>query len=223
MTFYSRISLRTDHGSTGTLIDILRRDRGLGGQHRLVWTLFSKESHAQRDFVFRQSDRDTWLVLSQREPVDAHHIWDITTKPFEPKLHAGQRLYFRLRANPRVSVRSDTGKRVKHDVIQHTRMSNRAADGTLPALADVLLAAAHEWLSTQGDRAGFAVSPDQMVADCYVQQEFPRDDGGRVSFRSLDYRGILSVTDPGAFIPAVQAGFGGGRAYGFGMMLLSRV
>jgi CRISPR system Cascade subunit CasE len=223
MAYLSKVSLRRDDGSTGTLIDILRRDKGLGGEHKLVWTLFSEAEGAKRDFLFRRGERDGWLVLSQRMPVDRHHIWDIETKHFNPTIHPGQELAFRLRANPRISVRTNDGRRVKHDFIQNRRMELRKEDGSLPPLADVLPSASHEWLARQGKRAGFGVEPDLCVADCYVQHSFPRDGGGQASFRSIDYRGILTVTDPGKFLAGVYSGFGGGRAYGFGTMLLSTV
>lgn len=222
MPFLSKVSLKRDNGSTGTIVDILRRDRGLGGEHRLVWSLFSQGQGAKRDFLFRRSNNDGWLVLSQREPIDHHNIWHIETKSFQPTFHEGQKLAFRLRANPRISSRSECGRRVKHDHIQNVRMMSRAVDGSIPSVAEILPSASHGWISRQGERSGFSVALDQMVADCYVQQRFPRNSGGVVSFRSLDYRGILTVTDVDAFINAVHAGFGGSRAYGFGMMLVTK-
>lgn len=222
MAYLSKIALKRTSGSTGTLIELLRRDRGLGGEHKLIWTLFSMAEGAPRDFLFRRGERDGWLVLSQRAPVDNHHIWDVETKRFSPEFHTGQQLAFRLRANPRVSIRGEDGRRVKHDVITHHRLAHRTADGSLPSVADVLPEAAYQWLSRQGERSGFAVDSERMIADCYTQQQFPRDGGGQVSFRSLDYRGVLTVTDPEHFSMGVLTGVGGGRSYGFGMILVSR-
>jgi CRISPR system Cascade subunit CasE len=224
MAYLSKVNLKNDKGSTGTLIDILRRDRGLGGEHRLVWTLFSEDQHLDRDFLFRRAQGDGWLVLSQRKPVDVHNIWNIETKDFSPKIKDGDKLAFRLRANPRIGTVSSGGRRVKHDFIQNERMRLRLPDGSLPPLSEVLPVASHDWISRQAERSGFSVEPNHLLADCYVQQQFPaRTGAGRIQFRSLDLKGILQVQDASRFVQSVLSGFGGARAYGFGLMILGGV
>jgi CRISPR system Cascade subunit CasE len=223
MPYLSKIKLRTnDHGSTGTLIDILLRHQGLAEQHRLVWVLFSEASHAERDFLFRKIDGGGWLVLSQRKPLDHHNIWEIETKTFQPDIRTGQRLAFRLRASPSIATRDEAGRRVRRDAILTTQMAQRRPDGSLPPISEILPTAAHAWLSKKGEGAGFTVDRKELVSDCYVRQEFAKEGEGTVRFRSIDFRGVLTVSNSDDFMPSVMSGFGNGKAYGFGMMLLSK-
>ena len=222
MPYLSKVALKTDKGSTGTLIDILLRDRGLAGQHRLLWTMFSDPDHADRDFLFRKCLGDGWLVLSRREPVDQHNIWNIETKTFSPSIQNGERLAFRLCASPSISMRNEAGKRVRHDAILHARLARKRPDGSLPPTHEILPSASYDWLSRKAEGAGFSVDRKDVLADCYVQHQFPKDDGGRVSFRSLEFRGFLTVANADLFLISVMSGFGCGKSYGFGLMLLSR-
>ena len=221
MPFLSKVTLKTAGGSTGTLRDIIRQNCGIGGQHKLIWTLFSEVEGASRDFLFRSVESDKWLVLSQRKPVDRHAIWNIESKPFNPVVQNEDRLSFRLRANATVSIRNDAGKRVRHDVVHHAILSGDRPNGKLPKTADVLPSAAYQWLSAKGKKSGFCVSPENLIVDGYTEHRFPSSSGS-ASLRSVDFTGFLTVTDKDRFLPSVLSGFGGGKAFGFGMLLLSR-
>ena len=224
MTFLSKVTLKNNAGSGGALADILRRStNSVPGEHKLIWTLFGKSGDEQRDFLFRRGDREGWLVLSERMPNDAHEIWDISTREFSPKLTIGQRLNFLLRANPMVSTRDAKGKRVKHDAIMMARYDTKDAKGKRTPLNQVIPDASFEWLNHQAQRSGFEIQRGEIYADGYVQHRFPKTAHQTVSISSLDYKGVLTVTDVDKFQKTIRMGFGGGRAYGFGLMMISRI
>ena len=44
-----------------------------------------------------------------------------------------------------------------------------------------------------------------------------------MSFSTLDFEGLLTVSDPGTFLSSIVRGFGAAKAYGCGLMLIRRV
>ncbi|MDN2565197.1 type I-E CRISPR-associated protein Cas6/Cse3/CasE [Aquibium sp. A9E412] len=98
-------------------------------------------------------------------------------------------------------------------------------------------AEAHKWLDAQGVANGFR--PDPLPADeaqgapaagfeleHYFTVALPGDRRGRRKgeprFGVFDMKGILTVTDPAAFLAKLAAGFGRAKAYGCGLMLIRR-
>ena len=85
-------------------------------------------------------------------------------------------------------------------------------------------AAAIRWLAGQSDKAGFALRGETAV-ETYRQHELSKRSGGNrtVQFSSVDYSGLLEVTDADRFIKPMARGFGRAKAFGCGLMLIRRV
>jgi len=232
----SRVRLRAD-APVAALAPVLlpaEQHARTGVAHRLLWTLFADHGDRCRDFLWREEGargavpgRTSFLVLSARRPVDRHHLFEIDSKTFEPVLAPGDRLAFALRANP-VVTRADprTGKARRHDVVmdQLLRMPDTPrAEARLMAAID----AGRDWLTGQGERAGFRLVRDDegvgLRADGYDQL---RVDRGRrdkpIRFSVLDLEGALEVTVPALFLDALYRGFGKAKAFGCGLMLIRR-
>lgn len=220
----SRLRLRKD-GSAAALARLLvptggaapRSDAG----HRLLWSLFADDPDRRRDFLWREDAPGAFMTLSARAPVDAHGLFCLETKVFAPVLRAGDRLRFRLRANPVVSRPAARGQRGKrHDVVMH------ALHGIPPgqratAREGAILEAGRAWLEGQGRRNGF--TPDEAVAvDGYETIRIPRDNAPPARFGRLDFEGTLTVDDPASFLTRLALGFGHARAFGCGLMLIRR-
>jgi len=186
--------------------------------HRLVWSLMPADPDARRDFLWREEAPGRFLVLASRPP-DASVLFDVEAKPFEPTLASGDRLRFMLRANPTVSSSSTDGRSARHDVVMHALRAvpqpERAA--ARPALAQQEGAA---WLDRVGKQNGFAVEPG-LRADGYQTLQLPRA-GRAIQLGTLEYEGVLQVTDPKAFVARLVAGFGRAKAFGCGLMLVRR-
>src|SRR5699024_11498435 len=66
-----------------------------------------------------QGGMPLFYVLSQTQPL-SNPLLQVSSKVFAPKLSAGQRLAFKLRANPTICV-TENGKQKRHDVLMHTK------------------------------------------------------------------------------------------------------
>lgn len=187
--------------------------------HRLVWSLMPPDPDARRDFLWREEAPGRFLVLASRLP-GSSALFDVEAKPFEPALATGDRLRFVLRANPTVSGPATAGRRgARHDVVMHALRAvprpDRAA--ARPVLAQQEGAA---WLDRVGQGHGFAVEPG-LRADGYQMLQLPRA-GRAIQLGTLEYEGVLQVTDPAAFVAGLAAGFGRAKAFGCGLMLVRR-
>jgi CRISPR system Cascade subunit CasE len=120
------------------------------------------------------------------------------TKPFNPAFTAGQRLCFRLRANP--TVKRD-GKR-------------RALLGEGEQRA---------WLDRKGVEAGFRVVRAEVTPEGASWGRKPAGGGTLVlTHHAVRFDGVLEVTDPARFRLAVQSGIGSAKGFGFGLLSLAR-
>lgn len=207
--------------------------------HRLLWTLFADDPERRRDFLWREerpgsgtSGRGGFLVLSEREPVDAHGLFDMDPpKVWAPVLSGGDRLAFSLRANP-VVTRKDGGRRSKrHDVVMDQLRA--IPKGQRAELRDAAMReAGRAWLDRQASEHGFAVLVEEdeqaeekrplLRIDGYEQLRIgrPREKPARLSV--LEFDGVLEVREPDRFLSALHRGLGKAKAWGCGLMLIRR-
>lgn len=197
-------------------------DQQFGASHRLLWSLYSDGPARQRDFLWRQTRAGEFLMLGTRAPVDTHGLFELEHKDFVAELASGDRLGFNLRANATVSHPTARGQRgVRHDVVmnalhalpQGTRAESRHA---------AMQVAGRDWLVRQGETHGFALCGDTVV-DGYDRVVMARQIGKPAVFGVLDMSGVLEVTDPERFLTKLAQGFGRGKAFGCGLMLIRRV
>ncbi|MBU8546675.1 MULTISPECIES: type I-E CRISPR-associated protein Cas6/Cse3/CasE [Roseomonadaceae] len=189
--------------------------------HRLIWALFSDGPDRQRDFLWRQDSPGQFLALSPRPPNPLHDIFEIESKDFAPTLTAGDRLRFRLHANPVVAQPQGPGQRGKRqDVVMHALYATPKGQRASVRL-DLAQESGRAWLARQGTAHGFRPLGDVAV-DGYETIRIGRGPKAPMRFGVLDFEGLLEVTDPAAFLPALAAGFGRARAFGCGLMLIRR-
>lgn len=219
----SRARLRRDTAATSSLARLLVPD-GEGPRvaagHRLVWALFADTPDRRRDFLWREEAPGRFMALSARPPTPVPDLFEVEARPFEPALAVGDRLGFTLRANPVVSRSGAPGQRgTRHDVVMDALRSlpreERAA-----ARLEVATTAGLEWLQRQGVAHGF--KPCTVGVDGYEPTRVPREKGRPIQFSQLEFTGMLTVTDPTTFLPALAGGFGRARAFGCGLMLIRR-
>lgn len=233
--FLSRVSLRRDVPAQALAPILLPAEPGarLGATHRLIWAMFPSTPDAERDFLWREEGRGelspgraSFLILSKRPPVDAHGLFTIDEpKPFTPVLRPGDRLAFALRANP-VVARSVPGSRARsrrHDIVMDRLSAIPKGDERAERRREVMIEAAHAWLTSQGERTGFCLDePAGLRVEGYHRLRIPREQAPAVAVSVLDLEGRINVTDPGRFVPALAAGFGKAKAFGCGLMLIRR-
>jgi len=195
--------------------------------HQMLWKLFPGDPEASRDFLFRQDEDQRWPVfylVSLREPDSGNDLLQVASKPYRPQLRSGETLSFSLRANPVHTRKTDDAnpkKRKRDDVVMHLKRQYQKADeDTVPTQAELAQEAGEQWLARQGERRGFEIV--SVRADNYRQARL----GARsrnIQFSTLDFTGLLRVTEPDAFANALCKGIGSAKAFGCGLMLVRRV
>lgn len=190
--------------------------------HQGVWKLFSNGEQRPRDFLFRvdrQGGRPLVFTLSERPPRDSTGLWSIATKPFDPELEAGDRLAFRLRANPTIR-RKEAGAKAgeRCDAVYDQRRRDKAA-GVERTVQEVAQEVGERWLARKGVEGGFRVH--QMAVDGYEIHRFPKK-GATISVATCDLEGLLEVTDVAAFGNTLKNGIGSAKGFGCGLLLVKR-
>lgn len=127
-----------------------------------------------------------------------YYLRPVETKEFDPAFRAGQRLYFRLRANPTVKRE---GKRWGLYREEEQR----------------------SWLVRKGQQGGFEAEGVVVIPENKVTGR-KTTDGARheMVHHSVRFDGVLRVSDPERFVQTLGAGVGSGKGLGFGMMSVRR-
>ncbi len=222
--YLSRVELSSGPGALAAWASALKDSARFDQGHKLVWTLFSRGKATKRNFLWREIDTGSYMILSQDAPADETKLWRIATKRFEPELSAGDRLAFSLRANPAVAVKVPGQRGKRADAVMHAkRPTTERTANELPAFgAGKRQSAALDWLFRRKHRLGVDFDCDRCSAAGYGVIRAGRGPTGVISFAAVDYEGVLEVRDPVAFTSALLAGIGKAKAYGCGLMLIRR-
>jgi CRISPR system Cascade subunit CasE len=194
--------------------------------HRLVWTLFnSGASVVERDFVFRAElgRVPRILCVSAREPVDPTGIWIVETKSYDPRLRAGMRLAFSLRANPVVSRPGKDGRSRRHDVVMDAKRQSRETGGDPFSYPEAVQSACSAWLMRRRDRMGAEIDEKSLRCDGYRVLRIRRGKGqGVMTLGTAEIQGHLTVRDPDALREVLFSGLGHGKGFGCGLLMVRR-
>lgn len=238
----SKLTLRRDAASVAPLIEVLNPaapGERLNIDHKLLWTVMPEnirsgpagpDTGRRSAFLWRRdSDEGQFYMLGPR-PVTDTPFFHVETKPFAPALLVGDRLAFDLRANATIDRKigaDDAGKAVRQraDVAMDLMKKEKEAAGGgkgwyAPRRQALAETAAEAWLQRQGTANGFRL--EALHLDAYRTQTVPRGAQGKARFGVLDLKGVLTVTDPEAFLSRLVAGFGRAKAFGCGLMLIRR-
>lgn len=133
------------------------------------------------------------LPVSQRNPA---------MKSFHLDLRRGQRLAFRLRANPTARRRCSDGERRRVALYDDSEQM--------------------DWLERKAQQGGFALvsvrSGGQTTVGGSVYRSGTKHE---LTLLSIQFDGVLDVRDPHRLRDAVRQGIGSGKAFGFGLLSLA--
>ena len=253
--FFSKACLRRDV-EPHKIADLLKGD---GYQiHKMVWRLFRDDQIGDRDFIYRYDGMNglpTFFTVSKRQPEDNGGIWDIQTKPYEPKFSDGEKLTLKLRVNPVVIDKQErsaeeieiwrtnreskhypkkepTKKRIRHDVVmeaKHQIHYKNLSQEERPLVAEIIQEAGIGWLKDQQAGGGFviggSIANPHVRVDGYHQHKLFKGRGEKpISFSTLEFNGILTVTESMTFIEkTLFKGIGPAKGFGCGLMMVRRV
>ncbi|WP_257283439.1 type I-E CRISPR-associated protein Cas6/Cse3/CasE [Endozoicomonas sp. SESOKO1] len=124
--YLSRIQLTGAFAAEPELAGLLRKNSY--GVHQLLWKLFDqgsrhlfREENSREQLGTRRS-LPLYYVLSSQRPKQDSTLFTVESKPFSPQLQVGDKLAFRLRANPTVSRREEGRKNAsRHDVVMDAK------------------------------------------------------------------------------------------------------
>lgn len=127
--------------------------------------------------------------------------------PFDPSFAAGQRLRFRLVANPTRKIDTKSGP-------DGLRRNGRR----VPVRPEQFV----QWLTIRAERQGFALEPGSLTLQPgYVYLNKSRTAQGQ-RLRSVRFDGVLTVIDPERFRETITCGLGPAKAFGFGLLSVAR-
>jgi len=208
--------------------------------HEKVWECFPGNRKEKRDFLFRVDQLDgafrLW-VMGRRKPERPN--WcpedDFFLKELSPAFLSHQLYAFDLKANPLKSVvqyNPSTGKPL-------LKADGKRKRGKRALITD--RDELREWLARKGDvRCWDSKSKETFPGGFQIVSECPLEVSPMVEsyFRKKDketgkthaayhggvqFRGTLEVTDRERFIETYYSGIGGGKGFGFGLLLLAPV
>ncbi|MDO6581489.1 type I-E CRISPR-associated protein Cas6/Cse3/CasE [Photobacterium sp. 2_MG-2023] len=215
--------------SSGQAAALFARFGGNGAYsgHQMLWQLFTHAS--DRPFLFREEigsgGRPEFYVLSQIAPTQDLPVFLVQTKVFSPQIQTGQRLAFKLRVNPTICVTDEQGKSRRHDVMMHAKYQIKQPGKTeREAEKALMIEAAQQWICDEKRLATWGIQLDVLPEiERYTQHKSQKKSGRPVQFSSVDFQGILTVTDPERFLAQYSQGFGRAKAMGCGLMLIRSI
>lgn len=194
----------------------------VGAEHRLVWSLMAETPDQTRDFLYRVEAPGKFLILAPRRP-RASALFDTDEpKSFAPALAVGDRLGFALRANATASVNRGADQRGKRRDVVSRALAEVTCEQRAEQRATVIGREGGAWLQRQGARHGFAVAPGLLVEE-QEPLSLPRRGNRPARLGRLEFSGSLTVNNPAGFVAALAQGFGRGKAFGLGLMLIRRI
>ncbi|EMR12520.1 Cse3 family CRISPR-associated protein [Methylophaga lonarensis MPL] len=184
-------------------------------QHRALWLLFPDRSEDSRDFLFRvekyvKGQGADVIVQSQWQPQPSDAVELLATRELHLSLQAGQRLRFRLRANPIKSIKDER----KGEQIKNGRLYKRSV--RVPLI--------HEdqqksWLARK-------LSDAVLLHTVTIQPELPLNFRKQKEQRSgkiqpVLFEGIFTVKSPEALLKLMNEGIGPAKSFGCGLLSLA--
>jgi CRISPR system Cascade subunit CasE len=228
--YFSRIRLDEERVSAAELTRIIGQDGY--GDHQIIWRLFQSTDKSKRDFLFRsepQRSLPVFFTVSHTPPVCDPGILRLDTKPYEPKVRVGDRFAFSLKANPVVTrwVGDKEKRHARHDVVMDAKRklnADNVPESEWPTTPEIVQSAGYEWLASKAERTGFRVDPGFVRVEGYRQHQLRKGRNKQpIRLSTMDFTGILTVSDPDLFMTALFEGIGPAKGFGCGLLLIRRV
>lgn len=223
--FLSKVSFQSSEQARQLMIGF--GGKGVYSSHQLLWQLFKNDK--SRSFLFRQEQdevgRSVFYVQSSKAPDVDESVFKVHSKPLKPRLHVGQRLSFKLRANPTVTLKDSQGKSKRHDVMMNAKRQARANGvNDLEVIKEYMEQAAQQWLATPERLTEWGITLDTLpFIESYQKHRSNKSVKTTIQFSSVDYQGILTVQDPEKFTAQLERGFGKSKSLGCGLMLIKPI
>ncbi len=186
--------------------------------HQALWRLFPGQEEAERDFLFRVEQMQNGVganVLLQSALQPQNHEQSpllLAQREFALNVPNGQRLRFRLRANPIKTIKDSSKGTVEKKGKTFTKTVR------VPLLHEEQQQA---WLERKlQDFARLETLIIQPEPVTYFRK--PKEGrGGKI--QTVLFDGVMTVTDSTAFAMQVAEGIGPAKAFGCGLLSIARI
>lgn len=161
-----------------------------GGPGRVLFRVEPIRPGEPVTVLVQSEKKPDWSVL-EREPC---YLLSAKSKSIDLRFRAGQRLRFRLRANPTVRRNGKRQGLVRYeDQVQ--------------------------WLERKAKSGGFRLLDFTIRKSTRYVSNVKRPEGGSIQTHlGVDFEGILEVAGPDEFLHLVANGIGSAKGYGFGLL-----
>lgn len=185
--------------------------------HQVLWHLFTVPAGGPRPFLFRieqQVPGGTQVLLqSDRAPTTSAtargaRVRLLATRTFEPKMSSGQRLRFRLTANPIKTIRDEGGRTDDKGDIKQCRVPLLKEEEQL------------DWLAR---KLGGAAQLDEALIQSRQAVHFRASAGKVGKIMAVTFDGALNVRDGEQLNALLATGIGPAKSLGCGLLSLARV
>lgn len=183
--------------------------------HRQLWELFPNRPDSNRDFLFRVEKQEKGfgaeiLLQSIQKPIKNDSACYIkASREYNLFLNKGQRLRFRLRANPTKKIIDQKGRINQKGEIKKCRV---------PLIHEEDQKA---WLERKLENSCF-------LDDLIIHREVPlffrkhkKQRSGKI--QTILFDGITEVEYPIAFLDMLKMGIGPAKAFGCGLLSLAKI
>jgi CRISPR system Cascade subunit CasE len=224
--YLSKVSLQSSQQARQLLLSY--GDKGVYSDHQILWQLFADQcrENEPRPFLFREEQsakgQSDFYVLSTIAPKIDASLFHAQSKPFTPKLHQGQRLSFKLKANPTLCTTDEAGKSKRRDVMMHAKyLAKKQGVEDNQVIKALMEQAAQEWLANPKRLENWGFTLDFLPEiQSYQQHVSNKNKKEHIHFSSVDYLGVLTVQKPEQFVAQLAKGFGRAKSLGCGLMLI---
>jgi CRISPR system Cascade subunit CasE len=181
--------------------------------HRSLWGLFPEDADKDRDFLFRvsQGDRNHAEILMQstREPrYPSSTAQILACKEYSLAFVPGDRLRFLLIANPIKTIKDEASRKKEDSEIKKCRVPLIREDEQ------------REWIERKFRDVALL---ETIVIDPILPLRFKKSKEDRVGkIQPVNFQGVLKVIDAAAMLELVKTGVGPAKAFGCGLVSLSR-
>ncbi|MCX6378707.1 MAG: type I-E CRISPR-associated protein Cas6/Cse3/CasE [Armatimonadetes bacterium] len=187
-----------------------KSDREESGEERrpsVLYRLETTDGGARFVFLVQSEEEPDWMGCGERHigVICASHI-----KEVDPHFSDGQRLRFRLRANPtQMRLVAPTERKGYKRVGLYKEEEQR------------------DWLARCGERLGFRTESVSIIPKGVLTGRKPASQegarGNAVQCLMADFDGSLTVTNAETFAETYRTGAGRGKAWGCGLLSVARL
>lgn len=199
--------------------------------HQQIWRLVSRSENQKRDFLYRveydqYKNVQSILLLAANKIESTKYMTVYVSTLYDPKIIEGESFRFKLRANPIVK-RWENGKLKEFGLIVDAKHKLKREGANCVddySLDELIQEKGMKWLVNKGLQHGFTVKNWGVAIGNDWEYDVKADTEDKRPFliRTLDFEGILEVTNVEDFKTVLFKGIGSAKSFGCGLLSVSR-